>query len=881
MRYWVYADSRLLGPFTREDLTSVPGLSRDSLVCPEAASGAVEKDWKALASVAELTDLFSSAGGLPAASTLTADSFDQFSQSAHDAIERIGRLEDFGAPIISDPRLLEALGETPGWMSPDEQLEADRSHILELEDRLSQLKGQIEGYEHKQDEILDHLSSKDKLLQEKDRELEELRRRMEEMLKRPPAVSASAAPPVAEPPMESKPAPSPQPPAAPPPLPEAQPPVQEEAAAAPPAELKQIFKSLETKPPEPAPPAKSIPGIEIVPFADFEPTQPARKWAEEAPPPMEAAPVESPDMAPSPGPEVEQAPSVEQAPPPMSEAAMAAPAAGPSPFDQETLRASSELPDGMEFVPPLPEETAPSLPAEMTPVAPEPMPPAQSEPLPTPSLLDAPPPLAQEPMLGEAAQAGAPETLMFAMPEGQSETASLPETGVIAPPAEAGPAGEIPLTSPPRNIFEDQPAQAPTEAPGNINLTPPSIAGAPTAGPIPGMGQLLPGQLPTPIPIPLGGATPFPGQFQTPMPTMGQPDLPQSVMAGLGVQPTATPTPLGQTTPGPDIGGQSFEDLMGKPPTLPASLTNAPGLTNPPGVTNTPVTGGTRPPSMTSVPSVVQKDESQSKPKSKKFLMGMGAAGLSLMLIMIFFLRNPRQVSKMVDMSPEQKTAGELSVGGQQPATEPAQPQEQPGQTQSPAAGQFQFPTKQPGQTPEPAPSAEQPPTAAPNRDFIMDQRIAAIEFVKNFPLDSERGSISQWLDYAFLTPGHTPEWTSGAVEANIWIVEFNVFRGARSRKPRVAYRFEVNLAEKTVIGANTAAKDLLSGGASKPVEERKPRVSKTKSVSQQARPRKVASRTITHHSAQDEEQEPLPEEEDLDRSMVQSPPSFNNPAAP
>jgi hypothetical protein len=863
-------------------------LSRDSLVCPEAASGAVEKDWRALSSVAELTDIFSSAGGLPAASTLAADSFDDFSRSAHDAIEKIGRLEEFGTSLISDPRLLEALGESAPWQSPDDQLDADRSHILELEDRLTQLKGQIEGYERKQDEILEHLSAKDKLLHEKDRELDELRARVEELLKRPPPVSASAAPPVADPPVEAKPlfeAPPPKsdpepepalPPPPPPPLPK------EEAQA---------------KPPEPASAPKSIAGIEIVPFADFEPTQsarqrrgpapleeeseargqPARRRTEEAPPPMDigappAADITASDMAPAP------VPGIEEEPPPAAAPAAHEPdaspeAAQPNPFDRETLRASSELPDGMEFVPPLPEEAALSMPAEMAPV--------QPEPLPTPAALDAPVPSGQEPVLGEGAatagQAAAPETVMFPPPEEQSEAAALPETGVIAPPGEAGTTGEIPLTAPPKNIFEDQPVQAPAT---DLNMTPPLIAGAPAAEPIPGMGQLLPGQLPTPIPIPLGGATPFPGQFQTPMPTMGQPDLPQSVMAGLGVQPTATPTPLGQTTPGPDIGGQSFEDLMGKPPTVSVGLTNAPGLTNPPGLTNTPLTPGTQPPSLGSVPSTVQKDEPQQpKLKSKKFLVGMAAAGLSLMLIMVFFLRNPKQVSKMVDMSPEQKAAGELAVEGQQGAAEPTR---QPVQTQPPGGGQFQFPREsdqQPEETSPAEPAPQQP--AAQSRDFIMDQRIAAIEFVKDYPLDSERGSISQWLDYAFLTPGHTPEWTAGAVEMNIWIVEFNVFRGARSRKPRVAYQFEVNMAEKTLIGRNTAAKDLLSGGTSKPAEEPKPRAAepKPRAISQ-GRPRKTASRTISH-TVQDEEQEPLPEEEELDQSVVQSPPRFNNPAAP
>ncbi len=39
MRYWVYQGTRILGPFHREGLSSVAGLTSDSLVCQADASG--------------------------------------------------------------------------------------------------------------------------------------------------------------------------------------------------------------------------------------------------------------------------------------------------------------------------------------------------------------------------------------------------------------------------------------------------------------------------------------------------------------------------------------------------------------------------------------------------------------------------------------------------------------------------------------------------------------------------------------------------------------------------------------------------------------------------------------------------------------------------
>ena len=125
------------------------------------------------------------------------------------------------------------------------------------------------------------------------------------------------------------------------------------------------------------------------------------------------------------------------------------------------------------------------------------------------------------------------------------------------------------------------------------------------------------------------------------------------------------------------------------------------------------------------------------------------------------------------------------------------------------------------------------------------------------YKLDEERGVISQWLEYSFLSPGHLAEWHAGAVEANVWLVEYNVFRGVRSKKPRVTYRFEVDLAQGTLIGRNPAAKDLLSGGA----------------IAPSRRPARRAARRGSSSQA------PLPDEGELNRTSVQAPPSFNNPA--
>ena len=64
-------------------------------------------------------------------------------------------------------------------------------------------------------------------------------------------------------------------------------------------------------------------------------------------------------------------------------------------------------------------------------------------------------------------------------------------------------------------------------------------------------------------------------------------------------------------------------------------------------------------------------------------------------------------------------------------------------------------------------------------------------------------------------------------MEANVWLVEYRVYpggRNARSKKAPIIYRFEVDLARKTLMGRNPAARDLLSGGARPSSRNARPR---------------------------------------------------------
>ncbi|KAF0125989.1 MAG: hypothetical protein FD189_1764 [Elusimicrobia bacterium] len=54
MRYWVYTNNEVQGPFEARELTARPEFSGSSLVCPEAAGGGQGAEWKEASSYPEI-----------------------------------------------------------------------------------------------------------------------------------------------------------------------------------------------------------------------------------------------------------------------------------------------------------------------------------------------------------------------------------------------------------------------------------------------------------------------------------------------------------------------------------------------------------------------------------------------------------------------------------------------------------------------------------------------------------------------------------------------------------------------------------------------------------------------------------------------------------
>ncbi|MEK7657259.1 MAG: hypothetical protein AAB412_05845, partial [Elusimicrobiota bacterium] len=101
MRYWIYQDCRILGPFPPEDLGSVAGISHDSLVCEEKAAGMAEGDWRQLGAVDELSSALRAGSGAVIASGK--GNFDWFQEESQAALEAIGSLGDWSGAWLDEP----------------------------------------------------------------------------------------------------------------------------------------------------------------------------------------------------------------------------------------------------------------------------------------------------------------------------------------------------------------------------------------------------------------------------------------------------------------------------------------------------------------------------------------------------------------------------------------------------------------------------------------------------------------------------------------------------------------------------------------------------------------------------------------------------------
>jgi hypothetical protein len=243
-------------------------------------------------------------------------------------------------------------------------------------------------------------------------------------------------------------------------------------------------------------------------------------------------------------------------------------------------------------------------------------------------------------------------------------------------------------------------------------------------------------------------------------------------------------------------------------------------------------------------------------PRSNKpFLFGGAALVVVMTVVGVLFLRHPKDLKQMASLDD-----GRARVGAE-PVDDASRP---PAFKPNPAAAPAPAPAT-PGAVgarpavagaEAPAPAAEAPQAASKVK---LDAAVAA---VKDFPLDGERGTVAQLLQFEYsATPGAGQEsWSASETADKAYLVEYH-FTPARGGAD-VHYLFEVDMDRGFVIGKNQDAKSILAGGPPAAEKKAKAKAKPKKSVRKTAR--RPAGRAPAEAAPKDVPLLPLPNEGEL-----------------
>ncbi len=281
--------------------------------------------------------------------------------------------------------------------------------------------------------------------------------------------------------------------------------------------------------------------------------------------------------------------------------------------------------------------------------------------------------------------------------------------------------------------------------------------------------------------------TPLPGVFPA------QPEI--------SVEPPAAPEPAEE----PQIRVRLEEDVHDAPlPQGPVELAGP--LTAVSSVAQAAVEPGEpTPPPAAPATAPTPAPKSPARFRSRSFVFTVSAAFIVLILAGALFFKDPKSSGVLFNMGKKYRPPEpDAMMGLDSPAT-------------AESAAPPPAPVSPPAPAPTPAPAPETAPAPAPSRDYIADSSLKAIEFVKKYELGGERRSVAEWLQYSFLTSENEEEWSAGALEADVYLVSYRVFKGGKSNgSAPISYIFEADLAKKTLRGHNQAARELLAGPAPK-----------------------------------------------------------------
>lgn len=330
----------------------------------------------------------------------------------------------------------------------------------------------------------------------------------------------------------------------------------------------------------------------------------------------------------------------------------------------------------------------------------------------------------------------------------------------VEPIAEAGPV----QTPPPADM-----PPVPTPAPFPV-VPPPPISLAPVVPP-PAPVVMAP---PTPAPIPVMApmSTPEPSAVFNPFTVPSQPAAPTPV--------APPPNTLSRSQPVPDLTGGDMAGSSDATAQLPPPATMArSGGAFAAAPADDAVAARFAKPEPAPPTGEIKKPGRSNKP----FLIAGGVLVTLLVVLGVVFMRQPKDDLRQMTTLDDGKAP--IGVTVDEGAVSPP-PIVKPRIAEAPAPA------------PAPGPSAE---------------HLAAIEAVKDFPLDGDRGTVGRWLQYSYTaSPGAgTEEWNASTTGENTVLVEYRLVPGSSVGKGAL-YLFEID-GNGIVMGKNIEARQMLAGG--------------------------------------------------------------------
>ncbi|MBI2789231.1 MAG: hypothetical protein HYX59_11160 [Elusimicrobia bacterium] len=317
----------------------------------------------------------------------------------------------------------------------------------------------------------------------------------------------------------------------------------------------------------------------------------------------------------------------------------------------------------------------------------------------------------------------------------------------------------------------------PTPAPMPV-IPPPPISLAPIVPP-PAPVVMTP---PTPAPIPVMApmTTPEPSAVINPFTVPSQPAPAIPTPAATPVAPP--PNTLSRSQPVPDLTGGDMtgsSDATSQVPP-PATMARSGGASAPAAADDAVAARFAKP-----EPAPPTGEIKKPGRNNKAFLIAGGVLVTLLVVLGVVFMRQPKDDLRQMTTLDDGKAP--IGVTADEGAVAPP-PIVKPKIAEAPA----------PAPAPAPGPSAE---------------HLAAIEAVKDFPLDGDRGTVGRWLQYSYTaSPGAgTEEWNASTTGENTVLVEYRLVPGSSVGKGAL-YLFEVD-GNGIVMGKNIEARQMLAGG--------------------------------------------------------------------